>query len=100
MITDSQTTMLLISEEQLKKIVVLAVSVAVKDVMKEARELYEAEHSKNATIKASEVTERYGISSTTLWRWNTSGILKPIKVGSQNRYFVEDVERVMRGEKA
>lgn len=66
------------------------------EVMKQAKDLYDAERNADATIKAKDVTKKYGISSTTLWRWDKAGVLKGVKVGGHIRYRMADVERVMK----
>ena len=46
---------------------------------------------------AQEAAERLGVDVSTLWRWDRSGYLKKIKVGTKNRYRESDVLKLMEG---
>lgn len=37
------------------------------------------------------------VSSTTLWRWKKMGYLLPITVGTNDRYRMSDIRRIMEG---
>ena len=49
-------------------------------------------------LSAQEVCQILGVSNTTLWRWQKSGYLLPMLVGSgkvqRRRYKTKDVERI------
>lgn len=92
--TESGTPMYLVSEDNLRS---FGEKIA-NDVLQQAIGMLKAERNEKNLFKASEVTERYGISSTTLWRWEKQGVLKSVKVGSRNYYRVAEIERIMRGE--
>lgn len=42
-------------------------------------------------LTTEETCRKLGVSTTTLWRMAQSGILKPVKVGVQNRYRLTDI---------
>lgn len=48
-------------------------------------------------LTTKETCEAFGISATTLWRWQGAGLITPVKVGGQNRFSPKDVERVLSG---
>ena len=58
----------------------------------------EATTTKHDTmLTAYEVKQKFGISSSTLWRWNTTGYLVPTKVGRKSFYRSGDVEKLING---
>lgn len=46
-------------------------------------------------LTASEVTAIYGISATSLWRWQKMNILHPKRVGNRRRYDTQEIEKVL-----
>ena len=48
-------------------------------------------------ISAQETADKLGVDVSTLWRWDKSGYLKKIKVGSKVRYRESDVHKLMEG---
>lgn len=48
-------------------------------------------------LSAQETADKLGVDVSTLWRWNKSGYLKKIKVGSKIRYREGDVLKLMEG---
>lgn len=48
-------------------------------------------------LTASEVTEIYAISPTTLWRWQRSNLVHPSRVGKHRRYDTEEIEKLLKG---
>ncbi|WP_280751158.1 MULTISPECIES: helix-turn-helix domain-containing protein [unclassified Parabacteroides] len=71
--------------------------------MKEAflawhRELKEeASPAEEILLTAQEAADRIPCDPSTLWRWNKSGYLKSIKVGSKVRYRMSDIQKLMEG---
>ena len=50
-------------------------------------------------LTANEVAENLGVDKSTLWRWEKSGYLTPIRIGSKIRYKQSEVELIKRGGK-
>ena len=48
-------------------------------------------------LSAQETADKLGVDVSTLWRWDKSGYLKKIKVGSKIRYRESDVVKLMEG---
>lgn len=46
-------------------------------------------------ISSSETKEKLKVSTTTLWRWDNNGYLKPVKVGGLIRYRLSDVNALI-----
>ena len=57
-------------------------------LMDEAQEAGKAEKEPETYLKPQEVAEMIGVSTNTLWRWNSSGYLRHVKVGS---HFIENL---------
>lgn len=50
-------------------------------------------------LTANEVAELLNVDKSTLWRWEKSEYLKPIRIGSKIRYKQSEVELIKRGGK-
>ena len=48
-------------------------------------------------ISREKAMEILDVSSTTLWRWKKMGYLLPITVGTNDRYRMSDIRRIMEG---
>ena len=48
-------------------------------------------------LTAKETAEFLKISPSTLIRWNKSGYLTPVRVGSRKMYRIEDLEAILAG---
>lgn len=48
-------------------------------------------------LTAKEAAEILGVTASTLWRWSKDGYLKPIKLGSKNRYKLSELNRIKTG---
>ena len=48
-------------------------------------------------LTANEVAELLNVDKSTLWRWEKSEYLKPIRIGSKIRYKQSEVELIKRG---
>ncbi|MBO4570457.1 MAG: helix-turn-helix domain-containing protein [Bacteroidales bacterium] len=44
------------------------------------------------------VLEKLSVAPSTLWRWQKSGYLVPVKVGGENRYRSTDIDKILEGE--
>lgn len=75
-------------------------SLALIEEAKEQAAQLETERANNEMIVPREVKKRYGISISTLWRWDKTDYLKPIKIGRKSLYRVADIERLMQGKEA
>ena len=47
-------------------------------------------------LKTNEVAKKLGVDRSTLYRWDKSGYLKPVRMGGVPRYRLSDVEAVMK----
>ena len=59
-------------------------------------EVYQGSIDRHKLLKRREVLERLNIVPSTLWRWEKTGYLIPIKIGGQNRYRLSDIERILQ----
>ena len=57
----------------------------------------ESEAQQDRLLSSKEVRERFNVCASTLWRWQGAGLICPVKVGGQNRYYLSEVERVLSG---
>lgn len=57
------------------------------------------QREKKPFLTPAEAQKALGIKRTTLWRWERSGYLTPIRLGRSPRYKREDVERLINGAK-
>lgn len=52
-------------------------------------------------LRVREVSERFGVAVSTVWRWADQGILpKPIKIGGQTRWVEAEILEVIKRAKA
>ena len=56
------------------------------------------EKSSSALLTREATAKRLGVDLSTLWRWDKSGYLKPIRIGRTIYYKVSDLEARERGE--
>lgn len=47
-------------------------------------------------LTSYEVAQKFGVTKSTLWRWQQSGYLVPIKVGRKSFYKSSEVEQLVR----
>lgn len=47
-------------------------------------------------LKIVEVSSKLGVDRSTLYRWEKTGYLKPVRIGGIPRYRLSDVEAVMK----
>lgn len=55
------------------------------------------ETKEESYLTAKETADKLGVDVSTLWRWDKTGYLKKIKVGSKIRYRESDVLKLMEG---
>lgn len=58
------------------------------------REALEANREK-PTLTRKQTAKQLGVTLSTLWRWEKSGYLKPVKIGSKVMYRPTDVEEML-----
>lgn len=46
-------------------------------------------------LTEEQACEVLGVKRLTLWRWNKSGYLKPVKVGKRNLYRQSDIDNLL-----
>lgn len=56
------------------------------------------EKSASNLIKREATAQRLGVDVSTLWRWEKSGYLKPVRIGRNIYYKISDIEARERGE--
>ncbi len=86
--------------------VAIMVNVAdLREFFRECSDERQAERAKHETerVKDSEmlslydVMAKFNVSKPTLWRWQKTGYLVPIKIGRKLFYRVSDVSKLMEG---
>lgn len=69
--------------------------------LKEAFLSWQREHSttpkEDTMLTPYEVAQKFGVTQSTLWRWDKSGYLVPRKVGRKSFYSSTDVEQLIKG---
>lgn len=84
---------LMVSEEQLKKMVANAIFEA-KEQAEEERKIAE----EVAAMSRNEAAAKLRVSVHTLWRWARDGYLVPKRIGRRVLYLKSDVDKIiMRG---
>ncbi len=48
-------------------------------------------------LTPDDVSAKIGVSTNTLWRWEKSGYLVPVKVGRKSRYKLSEVNALLAG---
>ncbi len=56
----------------------------------------QAQNKPDQLLTRSEVSKRINVTLSTLWRWEKTGVLIPIRIGSKVRYRLSDVENAIR----
>ena len=56
-------------------------------------------NNKETWLTSKEVAKMCGVCSTTLWQWERKGYLGPAHVGSQKRYALSDVKKILTADK-
>lgn len=57
------------------------------------------QHEGKTFLTSAEAQKALGVKRTTLWRWERSGYLTPVRLGRSPRYRREDIERLINGAK-
>lgn len=56
------------------------------------------EKTDDPILAPDEVAAKLGVSTNTLWRWQKSGYLVPVRIGRKPRYRLSDVEALTTGQ--
>lgn len=56
------------------------------------------ENTSNVLLKRESTAARLGVNLSTLWRWDRSGYLKPVRIGRSVYYRLSDIDARERGE--
>lgn len=69
----------------------------VQRTIDEAKSLTQSKNNEaeDERLTTKEVSQRYRVSAPTLWRWQKSGLLHPLKVGAKNVYLQSEIETIM-----
>ena len=43
-------------------------------------------------MSASELKQQYGMSDSTLWRWQRAGLVHPVRIGRERKYDRREIE--------
>lgn len=62
-----------------------------------AKEMGRQQKEEEKYIPVKETAEMIGATRTTLWRWEKTGYLVPIKRGNSVYYRLSDITRIMEG---
>ncbi len=78
-----QTTFAVLTIEQIKEIVRLTVA-----------QFRGADTTEQPLVmmSASEVKQHYGMSDSTLWRWQRAGLVHPVRIGRERKYDRREIE--------
>ncbi len=74
----------------------------VKDLCQEERSRIEEAikaHREHPVLSRKETAEMLGVTLSTLWQWDRTGYLTPVKIGSKVMYRPQDVEEVLLSKK-
>lgn len=76
------------SSENLREIIAEAVAIAISKQVQQG----------NALLSRKATSNRLKVDYSTLWRWEKTGYLKPVRIGRAVYYKVSDIEARERGE--
>ena len=88
---DGGTTLLVISAEDMKKVICETVSETKRQIEDEI-----AQNNSETLLTGQLVQERLNISRTTLWNRRREGYLLPIEIGDKVRYKLSDINTILR----
>ena len=88
-------------EKKEKKI---SITFGVKDIAKQVLSEIQDQGAYTKTAADDLVPDKYarrilGVTRTTLFRWEKSGYLVPVRIGSKRMYKISDLEAILKGEK-
>lgn len=66
-----------------------------ESLVKKTVEMMTAE-KKEVMLKVSEAARKLNVDRSTLYRWDQSGYLRPVRMGGHLRYRLSDVEAIMK----
>jgi predicted DNA-binding transcriptional regulator AlpA len=67
-----------------------------RQTAKQTEARIQAQNKPDQLLTRSEVSEKLTVTLPTLWRWEKTGVLIPIRIGSKVRYRLSDVEKAIR----
>lgn len=79
-------TLLVVSREDLQQVVTNAVENTLQRIESEKQD---------ALIPAAKAREMLCVDKSTLWRWNKSGLLQPVRIGGKVMYKNSDICRLI-----
>lgn len=85
---NEKKVMLLVSAEDLRKVLSEMVSSLKEQRIEEKREMDER-------LTPNEAVERYKLSKPTLWRWGKAGLLSSVKLGGKRFYLKSEIEKML-----
>lgn len=86
--SDNEHVVLMIPQEELTE----ALRSVVSELLAELEE-----KKKDALIAKKAVSERLNVDNSTLWRWEKSSYLKPVRIGKSVYYHESDVKDIEEG---
>ena len=89
------------SNKHTEKVVIeIGVSEITKRVISEMQDQNEiTKTAEGSLVKAKQTEKILTVTDNTLWRWEKSGYLIPVRIGSKRMYRVSDLEAILKGEK-
>ena len=81
--------MIIISEERLKELLEEAIMKAVSGT---------TENKNDEVLNASQLSTMLGVSSTTLWRLEKRGAIRPKRLGRKKLYILSEVKNALKRE--
>lgn len=86
---DAKKVMLLVSAEDLRKVIFEMISSIKEQGIEKKNEMDER-------LTPNEVVERYKVSKPTLWRWGKAGLLSQTKLGGKRFYLKSEIEKMLK----
>lgn len=82
----------------------VTITFGVKDIAKQVLSEIQDQGAYTKTAADDLVPDKYarrilGVTRTTLFRWEKSGYLVPVRIGSKRMYKISDLEAILKGEK-
>lgn len=90
-------------ETLLKNSANISISVTLSDLkeyslslIKQGIEIGMKQYTEKKYLTQKEAAEKLNVSENTLWRWNKTGYLTPVKVGNSVYYRLSDIENLYK----
>jgi len=72
---------------------------AIDYAITKAKAEFSEESKPERLLNRNETSKKLGVDPSTMYRWNKSGYLTPVRVGARVMYRESDIERILEGGK-